>query len=221
MIKTFSLAAIAVFLFSCESSSQKNKGNADAEPAIVTKSAEQLQGFSKAYFASGCFWCVEAIYESIEGVEEAISGYAGGTKNNPTYEEVGSGRLEHAEVVEVYYNPEKVSFSTLVNVFYGSQDPTTIGQKPDFGRQYRSIIFYSNDEEKQIAEAAKQKVAESGNYNAPIVTEITALDKFWPAEDYHQNYEKLHPDQPYVRSVSIPRLNRFKKKFPDILKAGE
>lgn len=185
---------------------------------IQRTSQEDLDGLSKAYFASGCFWCVEAIYESVNGVSEAISGYSGGTESNPTYGQVGSGNTGHAEVVEVYYDPEVVDFRTLVKVFYGSQNPTTVGQQPDYGSQYRSIIFYSNDEEKAVAEQEKAIVASSGNYTDTVVTEITPFEKFWPAEEYHQDFERRNPNQGYVQSVSIPRLNRFKAKFPDILK---
>lgn len=171
-----------------------------------------------AYFASGCFWCVEAIFESVEGVSEAVSGYAGGFTDNPTYQTIGTGRTGHAETVAVYYNPDKVSFKTLVDVFFGSHDPTTKnGQHPDYGSQYRSIAFYSTDQEKKIIEdviATLNKEVYKGN----IVTEVTKHTKFYEAEAYHQNYEKRNPYNSYVRNVSIPRLNRFKKKFPDILK---
>lgn len=201
-----------------------NQGTTEiVEHSAVAPSEEsvetQTEGTQKAYFASGCFWCVEAIYESVTGVEEAISGYAGGTQENPTYEQVGRGETDHAESVAVIYNPEKVSFKTLVKVYYASQDPTTVnGQAPDFGKQYRSIIFYQNEEEKQIAQAYKDSLNTSGTYDAPIATEILPLQKFWKAEAYHQNYERNNPNNPYVRKVSIPRLNRFKAKMPEVLK---
>lgn len=181
------------------------------------KDQVDLNDYSKAYFASGCFWCVEAIYESVKGVPEVISGYAGGQTDNPTYRQVGSGRTGHAEVIEVYYDPEVVSYKTLVDVYYASQDPTTVGQSPDFGSAYRSIIFYQNDDEKAIAEAAKAAVA--AQYDKPIVTEIVPLVKFYKAEDYHQDYERLNPRQPYVVRVSVPRLKRFQAKMPEVLKA--
>ncbi|WP_083629666.1 peptide-methionine (S)-S-oxide reductase MsrA [Tenacibaculum agarivorans] len=171
-----------------------------------------------AYFASGCFWCVEAIFESVEGVEEAVSGYAGGDTKNPTYRSIGTGRTGHAETVAVYYNPKKVSFKTLVDVFFGSHDPTTVnGQHPDYGTQYRSIAFYNTAEEKKYIEAAILDL-NAEVYKGKIATEVLKIKKFYEAEDYHQNYERLHPNNPYVRNVSIPRLNRFKKKFPKILK---
>ncbi|SDS61059.1 peptide-methionine (S)-S-oxide reductase MsrA [Gramella sp. MAR_2010_147] len=186
---------------------------ANAEPVSVP--AEN--GMEKAYFASGCFWCVEAIYESVEGVQESISGYAGGHTKNPTYESSNTGKTGHAEAVEVIYDPEVVSFKTLVQVYFGSQDPTQVnGQGPDRGSQYRSIIFFQNAQQKKIIEEVKAEVAK--NYDKPIAAEILPFQKFWIAEDYHQNYEKNNPQNPYIQGVSIPRLNRFKAKFPDILK---
>lgn len=174
-----------------------------------------------AYFASGCFWCVEAIYESVRGVHEAISGYAGGHTDNPTYKSIGTGTTGHAETVKVFYDPDIVDFETLVKVYYASQDPTTVnGQAPDFGTQYRSIIFYSNDEEKQIAERMKASLDASGTYDKPIATEIVPFKKFYIAEDYHQNFEKRNPNHPYVQRVSIPRLKRFQAKHPELLKSG-
>ncbi len=171
---------------------------------------------SKAYFASGCFWCVEIVFESVKGVEEVISGYSGGQTKNPTYREVGSGTTGHAEAVEIYYDDQIVSFETLVEVYYGSQDPTTFGQKPDFGSAYRSMIYFQNEEEKAISEKWKAKIAPE--YDKPIVTEIVPFEAFWDAEDYHQDYERKNPNQPYVRGVSIPRLKKFQAKFPQLLK---
>ena len=183
------------------------------------KSPKELEGLSKAYFASGCFWCVEAIFESVEGVEEAISGYSGGKIKNPTYKQVSSGTTRHAEAVEVYYDPKVVSYETLLKVFFGSHDPTTKDQQgPDRGPQYRSAIFYQNDAEKAASEKYISELKESGAFSGPITTEVSALDIFYPAEDYHQDYERLHPNQPYIKGVSIPRLKRFQKKFPELLK---
>jgi peptide-methionine (S)-S-oxide reductase len=188
------------------------------ETTTIYKS--QNQEVKIAYFASGCFWCVEAIFESVDGVEEAISGYAGGFTKNPTYQSIGTGKTGHAEAVAVYYNPKKVSFETLVKVFFGSHDPTTKnGQHPDYGTQYRSIAFYSNTSEKVIIEKFIKELNDS-YYKGKIVTEVTELNQFFQAEDYHQNYEKLNPNNPYVKNVSVPRLNRFKKKFPELLTKG-
>ncbi|NVK53787.1 MAG: peptide-methionine (S)-S-oxide reductase MsrA [Flavobacteriaceae bacterium] len=182
---------------------------------LTKKNPQELK---VTYFASGCFWCVEAIFESVNGVEEAISGYAGGFTKNPTYSSIGTGKTGHAETVAVYYNPTKVSFKTLVEVFFGSHNPTTKnGQHPDYGSQYRSIAFYSNTKEKQIIEK-RIKALNQTKYKGAIVTEVTKMVQFYEAEAYHQNFERLHPNHPYVKSVSIPRLNRFKKKFPKLLK---
>lgn len=182
----------------------------------VVEKTNQKQAI--AYFASGCFWCVEAVFESVKGVKEAVSGYAGGHSRNPTYHSIGTGSTGHAEAVAVYYNPEVVSFQTLVDVFFGSQDPTTVnGQHPDYGTQYRSIAFYQNAKEKEIIEHTIEKLNKEV-YNGKIATEVVKFTKFYKAEEYHQNYERLHPDNPYVQKVSIPRLNRFKRKFPHLLK---
>ncbi len=190
-----------------------------SSPAESQQSAspKNLEGLEKAYFASGCFWCVEAIFQSVEGVEEAISGYSGGKIKNPNYRLVSSGATRHAEAVEVYYDPEVVSFETLLVVFFGSHDPTTPNrQGPDRGPQYRSAVFYQNAEEQRLTEAYIEKI--QSDYTNPIVTEVVPFDVFYDAEDYHQEYEALHPNQPYVRNVSIPRLNRFKAKYPELLK---
>ena len=209
--KSVSIISFLVLLISCLGFTEKKE--------IESKVAHMFKKENKvAYFASGCFWCVEAVFESVIGVDEAISGYAGGHTLNPTYQTIGTGKTGHAETVAVYYNPKKVSFKTLVAVFFGSHDPTTKnGQHPDYGTQYRSIAFYSTDSEKKIIEAAITKLNQE-IYSGKIVTEITKHTKFYKAEDYHQDYEKRNPNQGYVRAVSIPRLNKFKKKFPELLK---
>jgi len=215
MKKLLSFLFIAL-VFSCQNNAQlkpEQQAVIDAKPIEVP-----LQnGKAKAYFASGCFWCVEAIYESVKGVDEVISGYAGGHTKNPTYEASNTGKTGHAEAVEVIYDPNIISFTTLVDVYFASQDPTQVnGQGPDHGSQYRSIIFYQNDDQKQII--LKKKEALAKKLDAKIAAEVYPFLKFWKAEEYHQNYEKLHPNQPYVMRVSIPRLNRFKQKMPEVLK---
>ena len=218
-LKAGILLAITLFTTSCESKI-KNKIEPAKEVVLSEKFSKQdLQKYETAYFASGCFWCVEAIFESVKGVKEVISGYSGGTEENPTYEQVSYGRTSHAEAVEVYYDPTEISYIELVQVFFGSHDPTSLNrQGPDRGAQYRSIAFYKNPEEKKIIETYMVALEESGNYEDPIVTEVTAFTKFYNAEDYHQDYERKNPNNSYVKQVSIPRLNRFKKKFPDYLK---
>ena len=190
-----------------------------AENSALKNDNSNESGIATAYFASGCFWCVEAVYESVKGVSEVINGYAGGHTKNPTYEQSNTGKTGHAEAVKVIYNPSVVSFSTLVDVYFGSQNPTQAnGQGPDKGSQYRSIIFYQNDEEKKIID--EKKTALSEKLNGSIAAEVKPYDKFWKGEDYHQDYERLHPNDGYIRNISIPRLNKFKKKFPELLKPG-
>lgn len=207
---------IIALLSSCQNKAQENEQQKDI---INVKPIEvPLQnGKARAYFASGCFWCVEAIYESVQGVDDVINGYSGGHTKNPTYESSNTGRTGHAEAVEVIYDPSIVSFSTLIDVYFGSQNPTQInGQGPDKGSQYRSIIFYQNNEQRQIIESKKEAL--SKKLHAKIAAEVYPFQKFWSAEAYHQNYEKLHPENRYIQGVSIPRLNRFKEKFPELLK---
>ncbi len=177
---------------------------------------------SQATFAAGCFWCEEAIFESVKGVKEAVSGYAGGTKPNPSYYDLGSGPTCHAEMVNVYYDSSKIDYPTLLKIYFASQDPTQVnGQGPDQGEQYRSIVFYRNDAEKRMAKKYIDQLNASGKYKAPIAVQLVAFTKFWEAEGYHQNYVKRHPTSPYVLGESIPRIRRFQKQFPDLIKPGE
>ena len=171
-----------------------------------------------AYFAAGCFWCVEAIFESIDGVDEVISGYAGGTTQNPTYEVVCKGKTGHAETVMIVYNSNSVIYDTLLSAFFNSHDPSTLNsQGPDFGSQYRSAIFYSNAQEKLRTERFIDSLLKK-NIFPKITTEIKPLEKFWKAEIYHQNFEKNNPENPYIERISVPRLNRFKENFKGRLK---
>jgi peptide-methionine (S)-S-oxide reductase len=186
-------------------------------PEKIKAYNELSQKFDVAYFASGCFWCVEAIYEKVKGVKEVISGYAGGHTKNPTYEESNTGRTGHAEAVKVIYDSNVVRFETLVDVYFASQNVTQVnGQGPDRGSQYRSIIFFQNDKEKQIIE---EKInALQPKYDRPIAAEVKAYEKFWIAEEYHQDYKKKHPNNRYIQNVSNPRFERFKAKMPEVLK---
>ena len=214
------IIVIAFFLSGACQLSPKTQNLESKEVAEVVKLSQQdLQQYQKAYFASGCFWCVEAIFESVKGVKEVISGYSGGIEENPTYEQVGYGKTTHAEAVEVYYDPTEISFFELVQVFFGSHDPTSLNrQGPDRGTQYRSIAFYKSEEEKKIIDGYKAALDESKVYDRPIVTEVTAFTTFYDAEDYHQDYERKNPNNSYIRNVSIPRLNRFKSNFSEYLK---
>lgn len=174
-------------------------------------------GKAVAAFASGCFWCTEHIYEAVVGVDSAISGYAGGTVPNPTYELINTETTGHAETVLVYYDPQSINFEELTKVFFTSHDPTTPDrQGPDVGSSYRSILFYQNEDEKAIAEQAIKQFAPS--FAAPIVTEVKPLKEFYRAEGYHQDYIQHNPKSPYVRGVSIPRFEQFKKIYKGRLK---
>lgn len=220
-LKKLCLVPLVLFVStSCQSKQKKAPSVKETKKEIAKLSQEDLSKYETAYFASGCFWCVEAIFESVKGVKEAVSGYAGGTEENPTYQQVGAGLTSHAEAVEVYYDPKVISFTALVQVFFGSHDPTTLNrQGPDRGPQYRSVAFYKNGEEKEIIEAYIGALKDQNVYEGdPITTEVTAFTKFWVAEDYHQDYEKKHPNNAYITNISIPRLNRFKENFGDYLK---
>ena len=177
------------------------------------------QGKATAAFAEGCFWCVEEIFEAVVGVDSAVSGYAGGTTPDPTYDKVNTETTGHAETVLVYYDPSQVSYEELVRVFYLSHDPTTPNQQgPDRGSSYRSILFYSTPEERQIAERITAEMNQN-RYNNRIVTELKPLEAFYRAEGYHQDYIIHNPNNPYVRGVSIPRFELFKKTYTGKLKS--
>lgn len=217
---------IAIVLLATACSAGKTTDNTNPKQVksveIITpqqSGAKIPAGASVAYFASGCFWCVEAVFESVRGVSEAVSGYTGGTAKTANYRDVSSGTSDHAEAVMVYYDSTVVDYPTLLKVFFGSQDPTTLNQQgPDKGTQYRSTIFYQNEKELAAAKAYIAELELEGVFDKPITTTMEPLTKFYPAEEYHQDYEARNPNQPYVRSVSIPRLRRFQKKYPELLK---
>lgn len=217
IIKSVLVVSFSIVLVSCFGFSEKKENT----PNIEKVSFRTQEDTRVAYFASGCFWCVEAVFESVSGVEEAVSGYAGGNTLNPNYEKIGTGKTGHAETVAVYYNSKKVSFETLVRVFFGSHNPTTVnGQHPDYGTQYRSIAFYKTVNEKKMIEDAIEKL-NAEVYQRKIATEVTLFTRFYKAEAYHQDYERRNPNQGYVKAVSVPRLNKFKKKFPELLKRAK
>lgn len=185
---------------------------------FINLNLNSQNNYSEAYFASGCFWCVESIYESLNGVSQVQSGYSGGKTKNPDYYQVLTGKTGHAETVKVIYDSKKISFKKLVEVFFASHDPTTLNrQGPDIGTHYRSIAFYKNDLEKNIIKNEIQKLLYNKTYKR-IVTEVTKFEIFYIAEDYHQDYKINNPNNPYIWKVSVPRINDFKKKFPELLK---
>jgi len=216
-MKALSLLLFTVIgLQGCMETSSKSTPH---KAALWTPNALEQEGLKKAYFAAGCFWCVEAIYESVEGVQEVYSGYSGGHVKNPNYRQIGTGQTGHAEAVEILYDPTLVNFETLVKVFFGSHDPTTLNrQGPDKGTQYRSIAFYQNQEEQKVIENYVNALESKKEFANEIVTQIKPFEKFYYAEEYHQNYEKRNPNNPYVQNVSIPRLRSFQNKFPELLK---
>jgi len=208
------VAGLCCILFACP---QNPRAVSDAPVRQV--SLAPPEGRATAAFASGCFWCTEHIFEAVVGVDSAISGYAGGTVANPTYELVNTETTGHAETVLVYYNPEVVSYEELTNVFFLSHDPTTPNrQGPDVGSSYRSILFYQSDAERAIAEEAIKRF--QSEFEDVIVTQLKQLTEFYRAEGYHQDYIHHNPETPYVKKVSIPRFERFKKRYKGKLKQG-
>ncbi|MBI3259634.1 MAG: peptide-methionine (S)-S-oxide reductase MsrA [Ignavibacteriae bacterium] len=204
---------LCVMLLSC---------SADEPHSIPAKKGKQMNTNVQSdtvTLGAGCFWCVEAVFQNLEGVQSVTSGYSGGTVSNPSYKEVCNGTTGHAEVCQIVYNPQKISFESLLEAFWGTHDPTTLNrQGNDAGTQYRSAIFYHNETQKKIAEEYKAQLDKSGTWDKPIVTEITKFQKFYPAEDYHQNYFNENGQQSYCQFVIRPKVEKFKKQFKDRLK---
>ncbi|WOK08458.1 peptide-methionine (S)-S-oxide reductase MsrA [Imperialibacter roseus] len=212
------LAKSALFIailgfYSCDAQKSKNDGG------VRQVELKAPAGKAIAAFAEGCFWCSEHIFEAVVGVDSAVSGYAGGHTKNPTYELVNTETTGHAETVLVYYDPSRINYEELTKVFFTSQDPTTKDrQGPDVGNSYRSILFYLTPEEKAIAEKSLKTFDNSGMFSKPIVSEIMELKAFYRAEEYHQDYIEHNPGSGYVRGVSIPRYEKFKRTYKGKLK---
>src|SRR3954452_9897564 len=172
-----------------------------------------------ATLAAGCFWCVEAVFDDLKGVEDVVSGYSGGHTENPTYQQVCSESTGHAEVVQIRFDPAVISFKEILQIFFTVHDPTTLNrQGNDIGTSYRSAIFYHSDEQRRVAEEVIAEFTAEGIYDNPIVTEVQAFDKFWPAENYHQEYFANNPNQPYCSAVVAPKVAKFRQKFLTRLK---
>jgi len=172
-----------------------------------------------ATLTGDCFWCLEAVFREVDGVEDVISGYTGGTTVNPTYQEVCTNTTGHAEAVQLTFNPGKISYREILQIFFSVHDPTTLNQQgEDVGTQYRSVIFYHNDRQKAIAEALIRELNEAHLWEKPIVTQVVPLDKFYPAEDYHREYFLRHPEQAYCQAVISPKVNKFRKQWAKRLK---
>ena len=197
-----------ILVYSC---SEKNP----REDNVTTEKGD----LQKATFGAGCFWCVEAVFQRLNGVVSVVSGYSGGQKENPTYQQVCTGTTGHAEVCQITFDPKKISFEELLQVFWKTHDPTTLNQQGgDVGTQYRSAVFYHNTEQKELAEKWKKKLDDAHIWDKPIVTEITQFTKFYPAEDYHQNYYNQNQSQPYCNMVITPKVEKFTKLFKEKLK---
>jgi peptide-methionine (S)-S-oxide reductase len=211
------LLFIASSFYSCNLIGNGPTPQGDDEMASLPTDTE---GLETATFAGGCFWCTEAVFERVKGVKYVISGYSGGYEKNPTYKEVSYGKTTHAESIQVYYDPEVVSFDQLLEVFFlGAHDPTQVDrQGPDKGKQYRSIAFYRNQEEKTAIDEEIKKLNSSGKFSDPIATEVMKFEKFYPAEKYHQDYYPDNMGNPYVQNVSRPKVEKFEKNFSSILK---
>lgn len=209
----YTLILITLFLTGCKESKSeiKQKNNKTM--------SEQNSNLETATFGSGCFWCTEAIFERVKGVSSVVSGYSGGSVANPTYKEVCNGTTGHAECTQITFDPAVITYDELLEIFWKMHDPTTLNrQGNDVGTQYRSVIFYHNDDQKQKAEFYKKKLNDEKIWDKPIVTEITKFEKFYPAEDYHQEYYDNNPNQGYCAYVITPKVEKFEKIFKDKLK---
>jgi len=211
MTKRYAVFMLFFYLISC------NTSEVESKELIKTNTIQQTM--DTITFGAGCFWCVEAIFSDLNGVEKVVSGYAGGSVKNPSYKEVCTGSTGHAEVCQILYNPEIITYQELLEVFWQVHDPTTLNrQGGDVGTQYRSAIFYHNEEQRKVAEEFKATLNQEKVYPDPIVTEITAFTNFYPAEDYHQDYFELNGENPYCKSVVRPKVEKFRKVFNDKLK---
>lgn len=212
----FSFAStLLVFLVMGSSCGQRN--NTSSVNAMSNQTT--TEGGKLATFGSGCFWCSEAIFLDVEGVLKVESGYSGGTVKNPTYKQVCTGTTGHAEVIQLTYDPAVISFEELLEIFWHTHDPTTLNrQGNDVGPQYRSVIFYHDEEQRSLAEHYKKRLIEEKVYDNPVVTEITPFETFYVAEDYHQNYYALNGNAPYCTFVIQPKLEKFRKVFSEKLK---
>ncbi len=219
LLSTFIVSIVTLVSCAQKSSTSKNQKSSNNNMTNTTNTNDSGKT-AKATFANGCFWCTEAVFEELNGVISATSGYTGGHIKNPTYKEVTSGLTGHAEALDIVYDPSVISFDELLEVFWETHDPTTLNrQGADVGTQYRSGVFYHNDEQKDKAEKYKAALDKSGAFDKPIVTEITAFSNFYPAEDYHQQYyENNENSNPYCRIVIRPKLEKFRKVFKDKLK---
>jgi peptide-methionine (S)-S-oxide reductase len=215
-------AFILLLGFTSCAQSQDKKPTASAQKQTQKPTAVSHAGLAVATFAGGCFWCTEESAEKLKGVQDVVSGYTGGTTKNPTYDEVSSGNTGHAEAIQIYYDPKVVSYQTLLEAFFAAHDPTTLNrQGPDEGTQYRSAIFYRTPEEKAQIDAYIKKLNAARAFRSPIVTQVVAFKEFYPAEEEHQDFYRHNPNNPYMRAVSKPKLEKFEQKMKGKLKEND
>ncbi len=209
---------ISAFTLSCSNGQQAGQSS-DVQRINDYIAGKDYKKYEVATFAGGCFWCTEASFERIEGVKDVISGYSGGEKDYPTYKEVSYNRTKHAEAIQIYYDPEVITFDQLLEIFFVAHDPTTLNrQGPDRGPQYRSEIFYHNKTQKEKSEAYIKKLDASGKLKDPIVTKLSKYKEFWTAEGYHQDYYEHNPQSGYIQQVSRPKVKKVMKTFSHLLK---
>ena len=214
------IAGITVALLAIAYAGSLVMSETDAEKTIPAPAGEPdaTANLETATFGSGCFWCTEAVFDELRGVKSVVSGYSGGRVPNPTYEQICTGQTGHAEVIQVTYDSAAISYDDLLKVFWQTHDPTQLNrQGHDTGPQYRSAIFFHNDTQRRTAEQYKHQLDKSGTFKAPIVTEITPFEKFYPAEKYHQQYFQANPAQQYCAFVIRPKVEKFRKEFKELL----
>jgi len=223
-MKFISVYLLLGLMFSVEACQGKGEESNSENEVINLVSVEgqygdQYSDLDTATLAGGCFWCIEASFEQIEGVREVVSGYSGGEEPNPSYTKVSRGATGHAEAVQIMYDPEIIDFETILDIFFVAHDPTQLNrQGPDVGKQYRSAIFYHNKQQKEITQRVIKKLEDQEVFSKPIVTQVGPLDSFWVAERYHQDYAERNPNDRYIQSVSLPKVKKVSKTFPELIK---
>jgi peptide-methionine (S)-S-oxide reductase len=218
-VRMFAMIAVVIATVLAVAVASRAGGPSAAVPTPTLDAQKSTaKGKQTAVVAGGCFWGIQAVFAHVKGVQSATSGYSGGTAKNPDYETVSSGRTGHAESVQIVYDPSQVTYGELLRVFFSvALDPTELNrQGPDEGTQYRSVIFYANDEQKHIAEAYIDQLNKANVFSGPIVTQVVSLQAFYPAEAYHQNYFELHPYEPYIRINDAPKVANLKREFPEM-----
>lgn len=216
LLAVYAFLGLMFSVVACEGQKEKSTPAKTFEENLTE---EQLARIDTATLAGGCFWCVEASIEQVKGVFEVVSGYSGGEEQYPSYTQVSRGATGHAEAVQVYYDPEVRTYREILEIFFVAHDPTQLNrQGPDVGKQYRSAIFYHNENQKKIIREVIDQLESDNTYDRPIVTQVESLDRFWIAEEYHQNYARLNPNDRYIQSVSMPKVKKVRKEFPNLMK---